>query len=202
MSEVVRSEPQENWSAILTWRAHDGARMESVRVQLSGNRIKAYGRIVAAATDAHPAFSASYDLVTDDSGATKRLSLEVTMAERERQLNIARDEENMWLVQDQQNQTSRAPHDGALDVDVIYSPFFNALPIRRTGLYEHSESISLPVVYVRLPELTVETVSIDYSSEGPNPGAGIKLQSPVAQTTITVDDDGFIVDYPGLAERI
>jgi hypothetical protein len=202
MSEVDRSESQDNWPAILTWRAHDVPRMESVRVQLSGNRIKAYGRIVAAATASHPAFSASYDLVTDDSGATKRLSLTVTMAERERQLNIARDEENMWLVQDKQNQAMRAPHDGALDVDVIFSPFFNALPIRRTGLYKRGDAISLPVVYVRLPELTVETVTIDYASDASNPGAGIRLKSPVAETTITVDDEGFILDYPGLAERI
>ena len=200
MSEVVRSESEDNWPAVLTWRAHDVPRMESVRVQLSGNRIKAYGRIVAAATEVHPAFSASYDLVTDDSGATKRLSLTVTMAERERQLNIARDEENMWLVQDKQNQATREPHDGALDVDVVYSPFFNALPIRRTGLHQRAESISLPVVYVRIPELTVETVVVDYASDGPN--AGIKLKSPVAETTITVDDEGFIRDYPRLAERI
>ena len=110
--------------------------MESVQVQLSGNRIKAYGRIVAAATASHPAFSASYDLVTDEHGATKRLSLTVTLAERERQLSIARDEENMWLVQDHQNQTKRAAFDGALDVDVVFSPFFNALPIRRTGIYK------------------------------------------------------------------
>ncbi|MDX1889622.1 putative glycolipid-binding domain-containing protein [Mycolicibacterium sp. 050158] len=201
MSEVDRSEPQDHWPAVLTWRAHDVSRMESVRVQLSGNRIKAYGRIVAAATEVHPAFSASYDLVTDDTGATKRLSLTVTLAERERQLNIARDEENMWLVQDKQNQATRAPHGGALDVDVIYSPFFNALPIRRTGLHLHAESISLPVVYVRLPELTVETVTIDYEADRSRPKA-IKLHSPVADTTITVDDDGFILDYPGLAERI
>ncbi len=176
--------------------------MESVRVQLSGNRIKAYGRIVAAATASHAAFSASYDLVTDDSGATKRLSLTVTLAQRERQLNIARDEENMWLVQDKQNRAMRLPYGGALDVDVIYSPFFNALPIRRAGLYQHGASISLSVVYVRLPELTVETATIDYASEAPNPGAGVKLKSPVAETTITVDDDGFILDYPGLAARI
>jgi uncharacterized protein len=202
MSEVVRSEPTDKWPAVLTWRAHDVPRMESARVQLTGNRIKAYGRIVAAATASHPAFSASYDLVTDDSGATKRLSLTVTLAERERQLNIARDEENMWLVQDKQNQGMRSSHDGALDVDVIYSPFFNALPIRRTGLHQHGESIALPVVYVRLPELTVETVTINYSSDAPNPEAGIKLKSPVAETTITVDDEGFILDYPGLAERI
>src|ERR1700712_4694010 len=114
MSEVDRSESQDNWPAVLTWRAHDVPRMESVRVQLTGKRIKAYGRIVAAATQLHPAFSASYDLVTDDSGATKRLSLTVTMAERERQLNIARDEENMWLVQDKLNQATRAADHGGL----------------------------------------------------------------------------------------
>jgi hypothetical protein len=176
--------------------------MESVRVQLSGNRIKAYGRIVAAGTSSHPAFSASYDLVTDDRGATKRLSLTVTLAERERQLSIARDEENMWLVQDHQNQTKREAYDGALDVDVIFSPFFNALPIRRTGLHQSADSISLPVVYVRLPELSVEQVNISYSSAGSDVSGGIKLVSPVADTTITVDDEGFILDYPGLAERI
>lgn len=193
------TEPAEPWPAILTWRAHDVPRMESVRVQLSGNRIKAYGRIVAAATSSHPAFSASYDLVTDESGATKRLSLTMTLAERERQLSIARDEEGMWLVRDHQNQTSRAAYDGALDVDVVFSPFFNALPIRRTGLYQRAETLTLPVVYVRLPELTVELETISYTSTGT---ADLSLKSPVAETTITVDDDGFILDYPGLAARI
>lgn len=167
-------------------------------MQLSGNRIRAYGRIVAAATASNPPFSASYDLVTDEGGCTKRLSLTVTLAERERQLSIARDEENMWLVQDQQNQTRRAAFDGALDVDVMFSPFFNTLPIRRLGLHGHSESVTLPVVYVRLPELTVEQSTISYASAAD----GIKLHSPVAETTITVDSDGFILDYPALAERI
>jgi hypothetical protein len=203
VSAAARTEATDGaWPAILTWRAHDVPRMESVRVQLSGNRIKAYGRIVSAGTPSHPAFSASYDLVTDDRGATKRLSLTVTLAERERQLSIARDEEGMWLVQDHQNQTKREAYDRALDIDVIFSPFFNALPIRRTGLHQRADSISLPVVYVRLPELSVEQSTISYSSEGSGAGGGIKLVSPVADTTITVDDEGFILDYPGLAERI
>jgi hypothetical protein len=201
MSEVARSDPQDNWPKILTWRARDVPRMESVRVQLTGNRIKAYGCMVAAAPETHPAFSATYDLVTDDAGATKRLSLTVILAERERQLSIARDEENMWMVQDHLHQTKRATQNGALDVDVIFSPFFNTLPIRRTDIYQHAEDIELPVVYVRLPELSVETVTVNYASADPDPRA-IALTSPVADTTITVDDDGFILDYPGLAERI
>jgi uncharacterized protein len=191
------TEPAEAWPAILTWRAHDVTSMESVRVQLSGNRIKAYGRIVAAATDAHPAFSASYDLNTDETGATKRLSLTVTLAERERQLSIARDEENMWLVQDHQS-SKREAFEGALDVDVVLSPFFNALPIRRTGIYREPDTITLPVVYVRLPDFSVELETISYS----NDGSSLTVKSPVADTSITVDDQGFILDYPGLAERI
>ncbi|MDA2890009.1 putative glycolipid-binding domain-containing protein [Mycolicibacterium sp. BiH015] len=198
MSEGDRSGTN-TWPAVLTWRAHDELQMESVRVQCSVNRIKAYGRVVAAATPAHPAFSASYDLVTDEHGATKRLSLTVTLAERERQLSIARDEENMWLVQEHSGQTRRSSFDGALDVDMVFSPFFNALPIRRLGVLPGSgESVTVPVVYVRVPDLAVDVATISYAATAD----GIKLSSPVADTTISVDADGFIVDYPGLAARI
>ena len=166
---------------------------------ITGNRIRAHGRIVAAETDAYPAFSASYNLVTDAAGATKRLSVDLTTAERERQLSIARDEENMWLITGHEGD-SRAAYAGALDVDMVLSPFFNALPIRRLGLNKSSESVTVPVVYVYLPSLTVTAEEISYV--GSPDGAGIKLKSPVAETTVVVDDDGFIVDYPGLAERI
>ena len=136
---------------------------------------------------------------TDESGATKRFGLTVTLAERERQLAIARDEENMWLVTDHQGE-SRASYNGALDVDVVFSPFFNALPIRRLGLHERADSIALPMVYVNVPEMSVTAAIVNYTSEGRLDG--IKLRSPVADTTVRVDADGFIADYPGLAERI
>jgi hypothetical protein len=187
------------WQAMLTWRAPDISRMESVRIQMSGKRIKANGRIVAAATATNPAFGAYYDLQTDESGATKRLGLTVTLAERERVLSIARDEENMWLVTDHQGER-REGYNGALDVDVVFSPFFNALPIRRLGLHERADSVALPMVYVNLPDMSVTAATVSYAGEGRLDG--IKLHSPVAETTVSVDDEGFIVEYPGLAERI
>ncbi len=67
--------------------------MESVRVQLNGDRIKAAGRIIGGECPEHPAFSASYDLVTDESGVTRRLSLRTSVAAGERQMSISRDEE-------------------------------------------------------------------------------------------------------------
>ena len=53
---------------MLTWRAPDISRMESVRIQLSGKRIRAHGRIVAAATATNPAFGAFYEVQTDETG--------------------------------------------------------------------------------------------------------------------------------------
>ncbi len=49
----------------------------------------------------------------------------------------------MWLVTDHQGE-HRAAYNGALDVDVEFSPFFNALPIRRLGLHERAASVTLP----------------------------------------------------------
>ena len=187
------------WDAMLTWRAPDISRMESVRVQVSGKRIRANGRIVAAATDTNPAFGAYYELQTDESGATTRFGLTVTLAERERQLAISRDEENMWMTTDHQGER-RESYDGALDVDVVFSPFFNALPIRRLGIHEQAGSFTVPVVYVNVPDMAVTAATVSYTSEG-RPD-GIKLRSPVADTVVAVDDEGFILDYPGLAERI
>jgi len=187
------------WQAMLTWRAPDISRMESVRVQVSGKRIRANGRIVAAATDANPAFGAYYELQTDEAGATTRFGLTVTLAERERQLAISRDEENMWMTTDHQGER-RESYDGALDVDVVFSPFFNALPIRRLGIHEQVGSFAVPTVYVNVPDMAVAAATVSYASQG-RPD-GITLRSPVADTVVAVDDEGFILDYPGLAERI
>ncbi len=198
--KAAEGDPERAWPAILTWRSHDLSRIESARVQLSGNRIKAIGRIAAAASEQHPAFSASYDLVTDDTGATKRLSLNVSTAERDRQLSIARDEENMWLVTGHEG-VSREAFDGALDVDMMFSPLFSTLAIRRSNLHRTEDSVKLPVVYVYLPDLTVAPATVSYSGAGPG-GVAVRVQSPTAEATVIVDDDGFIVDYPGLAERI
>ncbi len=81
---------------------------------------------------------------------------------------------------------------------MVLSPFFNALPIRRYGLHLGSEDVEVPVVYVNLLDLRVEGAILTYSS-GPD---GIHVLSPVSSSSVTVDRDGFIIDYPGLAERI
>ncbi len=148
-------------------------------MQLNGNRIKASGRIIGGACSEHPAFSASYDLVTDEAGITRRLSVRTALAAGERQMSISRDEEGTWMVENGASH-QRSAFDGALDVDVILSPFFNTLPIRRVGLQNDIEDAEVPVVYVNLLDLRVEGATITYSS-----GAdGISVLSPGVQLDV------------------
>ncbi len=67
---------------------------------------------------------------------------------------------------------------------------------------KRSDSITVSTIYVRLPEMSVASAVVSYSSAAPGAPDGIKVHSPVSETTLTVDPDGFIVNYPDLAERI
>ncbi|WP_129977796.1 putative glycolipid-binding domain-containing protein [Rhodococcus sp. Q1] len=185
------------WPALLTWRAVDVPRMESVRVQLSGRRIKASGRIVAAECTDHPAFSASYDLVTDENGVTRRLSVRTTLAAGERHMSLTRSEEGIWMSDNGINH-QRSTFGGALDADVVFSPFFNALPIRRHDLQTGAADVEVPVVYVNLIDLSIEEATVVYSSASD----GIHVLSPRSSSSVTVDKDGFVLEYRGRASRI
>jgi hypothetical protein len=183
---------------VLTWTGADATRLEQARVQVSGMRIKAYGQIIAAATDSHPAFGANYDLVTDDAGVTRRLAVHMIRESGESHVSITRDGESTWLIQTAKG-TERGDFNGAQDVDLVLSPLFNALPIRRLELHKNaSDPVDVPLVYLRLPEGTVEPVTTRYSSDG----SSVAVQSPVGDVTLTTDATGFVVDYPGLSSRV
>ncbi|HEY9316123.1 putative glycolipid-binding domain-containing protein [Williamsia sp.] len=187
-----------DFKAMMTWRGIGAERLEQVRVTVTGRRIKAYGRIIAAATPEHEAFSASYDLITTDAGLTKRLSLHLVRAGGDTQISITRDGQDVWLVQSARGM-HRSDFGGAQDVDLALSPFLNALPIRRLGLDNPAtKPVVVPAAYLYLPTGEFAAESLQYT-----PGeSGIGIVGPVAQTTITVDQNGFVRDYPGLAERI
>ncbi|EFV12215.1 putative glycolipid-binding domain-containing protein [Segniliparus rugosus] len=186
-----------SWPTMLTWNGHTATQLESARVNLAGNRIRAYGRIISAATADHEAFSASYDLVTDEEGGAQRLSVSVLRAGGDRQVSVTRDTEGNWLVHTL-GSVVKSGFNGALDVDMERSSFFNTLLLRRLGLHLQARDIDVPVMYLRLPELEVSEVTLQYRADP----VGIRVVSPVSESVITIDSDGFILDYPGLARRV
>ncbi|MFJ6150064.1 putative glycolipid-binding domain-containing protein [Micromonospora profundi] len=89
----------------------------------------------------------------------------------------------------------------AIDVDLSGSPLFNALPVRRLGLAGTPADMPrrITVAWVLLPGLEVVPAEQIYTGIGPG---RVRFVSGTFTADIDVDADGYVVRYPGLAERI
>jgi len=92
---------------------------------------------------------------------------------------------------------------GAFDVDLGGSPLTNTLPIRRLGLHQEKTAEvgaahRLNVAWVLLPSLEVVQADHIYT---PLEDGRIRYASETFSADLTVDDEGFVIDYPGLAKR-
>jgi uncharacterized protein len=86
--------------------------------------------------------------------------------------------------------------DGCIDVDFRATPFSNTLPIRRLDM-EVGTSVAIDVVYINAPDLQVSKERQIYTKLSERVW---KFEQPSAafEASITVDHDGFVIDYPGL----
>jgi hypothetical protein len=188
-------------ATMLTWQGVATPRLESVRLLLSENRLRASGRLIAAAGDGE-SYSASFEVSADDSGAISRLLLRSTTADEERQVSLSRTEDSVWLV-DHGHGAERDEFAGATEVDVSGAVLFNSLPIRRLGLHTGTGAHELPVVFVNLPDLSVQLTRQSYQTVSTNDdGAVVRHTDGDSVAELTVDTEGFVVDYPGLARRV
>ena len=92
---------------------------------------------------------------------------------------------------------------GAFDVDLSGSPLTNTLPVRRLGLHRPTaEGVGvahrISVAWVLLPSLEVVQADQIYTALGEG---RVRFASETCSADLTIDEDGFVVDYPGLAER-
>jgi hypothetical protein len=195
-------------TGLVTWRSDDGRGVEGTRLLVGPTGLRALGRMVHAGSGAaDPPFTASYRLVADGDGTLRRLAVTSATAGRERHLTLNRTDDGFWLL-DTGSGGGRSEFDGAVDVDLAYSPMFNTLPIRRLALHRGSGDHLLKVVFVGLPDLTSEVVEQRYRAVSPL-GEGDRPDEAVvgfAWDTFTaelvVDADAVVASYPGVASRI
>ncbi|UQE75298.1 putative glycolipid-binding domain-containing protein [Gordonia sp. PP30] len=199
---MTSREPSNDVKTMLTWRGADAERIEQVRMNISDARIRAYGRIISAATDEHEAYSVSYELVTNDSGVTRRLSVRMLRASGETQLDISRDMDGRWMVQTPDS-VVHSDFGGADTVDLWHSPFLKSLVIRRFGLLGGQSVVDIPVVELSLPGCSVDVIEKSYTFDGLGTAAGAAtLTSARGTWDLRVDEAGLVTTFTGIAERI
>ncbi|MFL6141507.1 MAG: putative glycolipid-binding domain-containing protein [Labedaea sp.] len=190
---------------ILTWQRVESPSLESVRVLFTGGRLRAYGRIVAAANQVTgtQAFSASFGASVERAETAGRVLFRTTTAEEELQMSLSRSEDGVWLIDHGDGTQQRGSFGGAVDMDVAGAVTFNALPIRRLGLHREPGEHELPVLFVSLPNLSVRLVRQTYRTVSIDEhGAVINYLDADLGTDLVVDRDGMVVDFPGRAHRI
>jgi len=94
--------------------------------------------------------------------------------------------------------------EGCIDVDVMATPFTNTLPLKRIGL-SVGESREIDVAYVEIPSLSLRRVAQRYTCLAQDNDTGRYLYESLNsdfKAELWVDDDQFVVRYPGLWERL
>lgn len=182
---------------IYTWVSRDGAVVEQARMTVRGDRTRARGHIIAVGTDAHPAYTLTYDVEVDSEGQIRRVGLESISVDAEIAANLRRDGEGEWLLEDNSGDRHRIPESDVRDVHVPESMLFYSLALRARGLHRQQTEESVTALNIDPVTLTVDTVSAACRSDD----SMVYLVTDSAATAARVDTDGMIVDVPGSVQR-
>jgi hypothetical protein len=176
------------------WRPVQGSGLEHLTVRCGNGAIMARG-VVIGARGGTP-YGVSYTIVCDSDWRVRVLDLETT---DDRRLHLSSDGGGHWSDHGGQ---SLPAFDGCIDIDLAGTPFTNTLPIRRLDLDIHHDAVTLSMVYV--PFDTFSPVIDGQSYRCLQPGRRFRYQALDRSfaADLSVDDDGLVIDYPTLFERV
>lgn len=88
----------------------------------------------------------------------------------------------------------------AVDVDLGAAPLFNTLPVRRLGLLDAAPDTAhrLTLAWVLVPSLEVLASEQIYTVLGPQL---VRYASGTFTAELELDGGGYVIRYPGLADR-
>jgi hypothetical protein len=198
----------------LLWRRLDTAGTEHVGLD---DRSGLAARGVATAADPVP-YACRYELFTDNAWVSARLEATAEGAGWLRTVRMER-AAGRWRVTtaeqgDLDAALRRAGHpaaalpgsedpgrlDAALDIDLYASPLTNTLPLRRLNLLGAAVGTTRTIVaaWVLLPSLAVIANEQSYTVLG---SQLVRYASGTFTADLTLDPDGYVTHYPGLADR-
>lgn len=90
--------------------------------------------------------------------------------------------------------------DGCIDVDISVTPFTNSLPIKRLHL-NIDEHRQIKVLYINLPKEELHVMEQRYTRVSQFDYLYQNVQSKF-EARIGTDNNGFVINYPGIFERI
>jgi hypothetical protein len=172
----------------LAWRGMDDEwRAEACTADLGPAGLHANGVQLAAG------YRVAYELRTTADLLTERLRLELNDADGTRSLDLRRSSDGAWTA----DGTPQPQAERALDCDLAFSPLTNFMPAARLA----SEPVDHVMAWVSLPDLAVLRSGQRYEPLGGRRVRYVSLDDDFT-AELELDEDGFVLDYPGLATRV
>ncbi|MEM7667743.1 MAG: putative glycolipid-binding domain-containing protein [Pseudomonadota bacterium] len=176
----------------IRWEAWNQSGVERLVLHSSQGGSTIESRITV--RDAADPFQLSYTLLTDDGWQLQEARLDVTGGPS---LRLFKDGDGGW----RSGSGDRIDgFGGCIDIDISATPFTNTLPIRRLDLPVGS-SADVRMLFVSAPALTLSPVEQRYTRVAPTRYRYHGLSTGF-ETDLEVDQDGIVIDYPGLFRRI
>ena len=173
-------------SSIL-WRRLDRTGMERATLESTPDGFRLAGTVLLVEPDGP--IEIRYSVLGDSEWRIRTVGAHVQTAKGDRRLALNGDGSGTWSAGDDPVLELY----GALDVDLAWTPATNTLAIRRLDL-EVGESTEAPAVYIAFPAHEIERRTHRYERLTP---LRYRYWSGDFQTDLTVNDEGFVVAYPG-----
>jgi hypothetical protein len=192
------------------WVKDDPFGVEYADIELAEDRLRAEG--VAIGTRPVP-YRLDYCVETRAGFATSLLRVASRGERWRRTLDLRRTEAGVWVVSaDEDGDVDLPPAGGdptrlasALDCDLGLSPVTNLMPILREELLSGGGPVELMTAWVSVPDLGVRPDGQRYSHLRRSPDHHVvryEAADGSFSADITVDRDGIVIDYPGIARRL
>ncbi|MGE8001767.1 putative glycolipid-binding domain-containing protein [Lysinibacillus sp. NPDC093190] len=180
----------------VVWKNEEQFGCEHFSINKEEKYYSAKGTIIYVEEDESNAHIVEYKVDLDSNWFTKKLTI---IVDEHNSLNLMSDGKGNWFENDGQVIDKLK---GAIDIDISATPFSNSLPINRMDWVLNQEE-HFEMVYISIPTLEVKKVpqSYKYLINSDNLRY-FKYRCYDFETTICVDEQGLIIDYPNVFRRI
>jgi uncharacterized protein len=193
----------------VAWAKDDPFGVEFAELALSPMYLSAEG--VAIGSEPYP-YRLDYTLETASGFVTSRLRVSASGEGWRRTLDLRRDAAGVWSVAAGEEGDVDLPvlcgdpacFAAALDCDLALSPVTNLMPVLRHGLLLGG-SVELTMAWVSVPDLRVRADGQRYTFiRGNDEYRVVRYEAMDGSfaADITLDSDGIVIDYPGIARRL
>jgi uncharacterized protein len=197
-------------SRAVAWIKENPFGLEFAEIDLGPRRVSADG--VAIGVGPVP-YRLDYALETAPGFITSVLRVSSRGDGWRRTLELEREPSGSWGISANEQGDADLPSPGgdaatlrdALDCDLGLSPVTNLMPVLRHQLLSGGGPVELTTAWVSVPALSVHADRQRYSSVRPgreHPVIRYEASDGTFAADITVDGEGIVVDYPGIARRL